>query len=125
MPGTFRVYPNEARRQRHSIRGLVVAHATKVTGWWLWKKSTPTVEVRFPEAEYNRYGRIIRETNPLEPYPRNRVEVGFATIAERDEYRVGEIVDVQFSTAGPMEEFFTGAETFRWDGLRKAYAAAG
>ena len=77
--------------------------------------------MNFPEAEYHRFIRIITDLDPLIMIPSNLVEIGFLDVTERDRHRIGEVVDVEFSTTGPIDEFFTGAQLFRWDGVKKAY----
>jgi hypothetical protein len=121
MPLPFRPIPNERNRQKHSLRGLVVEHVNHTTGRWLWKKTFPSIKVSFPEAEYQRFGHIVSNIDPLASVPPNRIEIGYSNIAERDQYRVGEVVDVEFSTSNPIDEFFTGARLFRWEGVKKAY----
>lgn len=124
MPAYGRLVPNENSRQKHSILGTVVEHVNRTTGWWFRKTTVPGIKVRFSAAEHRRYASILQEADELALYPPDYVEVGFPTSAERDEFIIGETVDVQFSTSTPLEKFFTGAQPFQWENIQKARTTA-
>jgi hypothetical protein len=118
----MKMRPNENTRQRHSIRGLVVEHTDHTTGRWFWKQIHPSLKVSFPEEEHRKLREVLRGVHECAHYDHNWVEIGFRDVAERDQYRIGEVVDVQFSTSNQIEEFFLGADLFRWDGVKKSYS---
>jgi len=113
--------PIESRREKHVFRGLVTEHVDHTTGRWFWKKRFPSIKVQFPEAEHRRLMQVCESTTYSTPNPPNFVEIGFKKAEDRAEYPVGTVVEVTLSTSNQIDEFFTGADLFRWDGVKKAY----
>jgi hypothetical protein len=127
MPATGRLVPNENQRRKHVFRATVVAHVFHTMGRWWWKKTFPSIKVRIESEDYARLCQVLRDEctdeNGHYPTPQNQeVEIGF-TEGERDQFAVGEDVEILFSTAGMLLQFFMGVEPFRWDGLRKKQQA--
>lgn len=116
-----RMLPVESRREKHVFRGLVTEHVDHTTGRWFWKKSFPSIKVQFPEAEHRRLIQVCESTTYSAPNPPNFVEIGFKKAEERAEYPIGTVVEVTLSTSNQIDEFFTGSDLFRWDGVKKAY----
>lgn len=118
-----RPIPNENSRVRHVARAKVVDHIIYTQGRWWWKQQVPSLIVRFSGEEHIRIARIL-EAVPTGEFPRlgptrQEVAVGMQSISERDNYSIGEEVEILFSTSNGVEAYFTGARLFRWDGLRK------
>ena len=115
--------PIESHRRRHTLRAVVVEYTTHTSGMWWWKEEHPSLKVRFVDEDFTRLRDILeRETSDgggYPPRPLREVEVGYDSIEERNAFAIGEEVEVMFSTAGPLDQFFTAALPHRWDGLRK------
>ena len=91
--------------------------------WW-WKEDHPSLKVRLTDEEFVRFKEILRQGSGdpdthHTPHLEQEVEVGFRTTTERDMFAIGERVAVLFSTACAIDQFFSGAPPFRWDGLEK------
>ena len=119
-----RPMPNDRHRNHHTFHAVVVGYASHTTGMWWWKQDYTSLKVRFTDKDFAKFGEILeRETrNEFGQYvqtPRQEVEVRYHSIAERNKFAIGEEVEVLFSTAGAIDQFFTRAQPFRWDGLRK------
>lgn len=115
--------PIESNRRRHTLRAVVIEHTMHTSGMWWWKEEYPSLKVQFNDENFSQLRDILeRETSDgggYPPRPLREVEVGYNSIEERNAFAIGEEVEVMFSTAGPLDRFFTGAPIHRWDGLRK------
>ena len=119
-----RPMPIENHRRRHTFRAVVVEYTSHVTGMWWWKQSHPSLKVRFIDEDFAKFREILeRETYAHDGHrmlpPEQEVEVGYHSLDERNTFIIGEEVEVLFSTAGAIDQFFTRAQPFRWDGLQK------
>lgn len=120
-----RLQPMESQRCRHTFRAIVVKHTSHTTGQWWWKRNHPSVTVRFIDEDFAKFPEILRrETSDadghfMSPPLQQEVDVGFPSEDKRDAFKIGEEVEVMFSTASALPQFFTGAQPFRWDGLKK------
>jgi hypothetical protein len=118
-----RLIPVESRRTRHTLRARVIAHTIRKTGWWVFKKTYPSIKIQFTPDEYAKFCHILEHTRDFEgrtfSNPPIEFEVGMTSVEERDQYLRGEEVEVLFSTSNAIDGFFTGAELFRWDGIQK------
>ncbi len=117
--------PIESHRRRHTFRATVVSHTSHTTGMWWWKQTFPSLKVRFIDEDFAKFREILeRETSDgeghhMRPPLEQEVEVGYHSVDERNTFAIGEEVEVLFSTAGAIDQFFTRAQPFRWDGLQK------
>ncbi len=122
-----RISPNQRKRVHHVLHATVVARTTRTIGKWWWKEECYVVRVRFSDEIFEKFGEILKQKTKTEKgdysRPVREVEIGFESVEERDRYSMSEKVEVLFSTASYVDEFLTGAERFRWDGLRKVQAA--
>jgi len=119
-----RPIPIESHRRRHTFRAVVVGYTSHTTGMWWWKQNHSSLKVRFTDEDFAKFREILeRETSDGEGHymrpPEQEVEVGYHSIDERNAFAIDEEVEVLFSTAGAINQFFTGAQPFRWDGLQK------
>lgn len=115
-----RLTPNERDRRRHTIRAVVMEHTNHSSGWWLWKQSNPSIKVKIPNEDFCRIDDILRqESEGNAKLTKDEYEIGFKTVRERNEYPVNTEVELQLSTANPLDQFFTGAQPIRWDGIKK------
>jgi hypothetical protein len=123
MPGLARLMPIERHRRRHTLRAKVIAHTAHTTGMWFWKQTYPCLKVRFSEGEHDKFWEILEQTRDADGRcpgsPPQEVEVGMTSFEDHDQYQIGEEVEVLFSTSNGIDNFFTGAEMFRWDGIQK------
>lgn len=129
MHFTARPMPIENQRIRHIFQVVVTEYTKHTTGIWFWRRDYPSLKVRFGDKDFTRFRKILEdETSNGEGYyirPTNNreFEVGFSSLGERDSFAVGEEVEILFSTAGAIQQFFTRAQPFRWDGIQKKQVA--
>ncbi len=124
MISVGRIIPSDKTRRRYIFGAIVIEHTTHTTGMWWWKEDHPSLKVRLTDEEFVRFKEILRQGSGdpdthHTPHLEQEVEVGFRTTTERDMFAIGERVAVLFSTACAIDQFFSGAPPFRWDGLEK------
>lgn len=96
---------------RFSVRGKVVENIEQTTGFWIFKKTYPGIEVEIDSKQLKiaeeKYGKVTHFDGKEFSIPKT-IRVFFP---ERQEaLSVGVEVGVTFAKGGPADQFFRGAE---------------
>ncbi|MFH1170228.1 MAG: hypothetical protein V1704_01570 [Candidatus Vogelbacteria bacterium] len=91
----------------------------------MWRQSNPSIKVKIENEDFCRLDDILQqESEGSIQLVKDEYEVGFKTVRGRNEYPVNTEVELLFSTASALDQFFTGARPFRWDGMKKKEVGA-
>ena len=122
MAGAMPIIIEKSRRE-HLLEAEVVGHGTYVSRGWFRKRQKPTLVIRlFPDShsrivliltQIAEIGKIALPELPAE------IEIGMLSEAARDRFRIGERVEIVFSTSNGLDTFILGAEPIRFERIQE------
>ncbi len=104
----------------YSLRGKVVEHSVKVSGWWIFKTKIPICIIQLNEEQVSIFNKIAQTTmlgygGDERNYHKgieSLLKIGMP-VEQLGEYAVGAEIGISFKYSGPLEQFFNGSETLR------------
>lgn len=116
MPGTMsRVHnPRGGHRKLYTIRGVVEAHETRETGFWIFKERTFCLRIQLNQAQVEAFNRLARsEMTALNHCHLQGVKTIVLVQVDEEKLKgfpVDSPVAVTIGYAGSIEQFFNGSD---------------
>ncbi len=97
---------------RFTIRGVVTAHISTSTGWWIFKKIFQGIKVALNRDQlhlcHEQYGDVYFEGGGSGSIPESIIV--YMPIEKLAEFQIQCEVGVTFAQSGPLHQYFRGTE---------------